>query len=165
MTRLLILSDSHGKIAYIDDILRKHNHQFDLLIHLGDQCSDMVSFLPSLDQYYLVRGNMESHLSDIEENPYYKKEGLEIKLEGLSIFLTHGHRFSLHATSVFLHKESIKKGYQLVLHGHTHKKRNEVVDGIHYFNPGALTDRDYGMITLDNQKVVEAKHLHLTEKW
>ncbi len=174
MTRLLVLSDSHGQLSYIDDVLRKHKNDYDILIHLGDQCSDMLTFLPSgsenqhsVSNFYLVRGNIENDIIFDNESNAQKayKESVLLQIENFSVLLTHGHRFSLQSTSIFLHKMALKNGCDLVFHGHTHKRRNQVVDGIRYFNPGALVNREYAIITLDNKEIVKVEELNLLNKW
>ena len=173
MTRILIISDSHSQLSYIDDVLRKHKNDYDILVHLGDQCSDMLTFLPlenkteSSKQVYLVRGNIENDLVFNSDSKIQKefKESVSLEIEGFSVFFTHGHRFSLQSTSLFLQKTAVKNGYDLVFHGHTHQRRNQVVDGIRYFNPGALVNREYAIVTLDDKKIVKIDELNLLSKW
>jgi len=65
LTRLLVVSDSHGKVDYIYDVIRKHQGDFDVFVHLGDKSYDMLSFLNDVSSLIMVKGNMETVFPDM----------------------------------------------------------------------------------------------------
>lgn len=162
MARLLIVSDSHGNIGKIDDILRKYENNYDYFIHLGDRVYDMISFKDNVKNLIAIKGNIEL------QNPLQTDFGTQetiLEIEGMKIFITHGSRYSVESTLVFLKKHAKKIGAQVVLFGHTHIKFLEFEDGILLFNPGALTDNDYGILELENGEVTSIEHSYLSERW
>ena len=164
MTRLLIVSDTHGEVIKLEDLLRKYKGQFDIFIHLGDRLFDFFSMNETAlgnAKTYLISGNMEMDIP-MENYPVYNDAVFEV--EQMRIFATHGHRYSVHSTLIFLKKEARKQNVKLVLYGHTHEKELFVEDDIMYFNPGALKNSDYGYIQIDGSEVVNIEQGYLAEK-
>jgi putative phosphoesterase len=66
-----------------------------------------------------------------------------IDIEDARIFMTHGHYFSSF-TEYVSNKKLVAFGKEhnvdLILHGHTHVKKDDVLDGIRILNPGSLSD-------------------------
>jgi len=162
VTRLLVISDSHGKVDRIYDLIRKHRDEFDVLFHLGDKSYDMLSFLEDGFPLILVKGNMETVYPEM--NMVVDWERIT-EYDGVKLLATHGHRYSVHSTLVFLKKHALHLGVNLVLFGHTHEQTCFEEEGITYFNPGALQDGHYGMLTLNSGKVTETKLLFLPDRW
>ena len=74
------------------------------------------------------------------------------KLGGVSIAATHSH---VDGKIMELVRE---KRFKWIFHGHTHEKRDEVVQGVRIVNPGALgglgrEPRTYCVVDLDAEKV------------
>jgi len=162
LTRLLVVSDSHGKVDYIYDVIRKHQGDFDVFVHLGDKSYDMLSFLNDVSSLIMVKGNMETVFPDMNMEVEWERI---VEYEGVKILATHGHRYSVHSTMVFLKKHALHLGINLVLFGHTHEQTVVNEDGIVYFNPGALQNRYYGMVRLHNGGVEAVEHCYLPERW
>ena len=62
MTKLLVLSDSHGARGAIERILNKEQNNVDAVIFLGDGLRDLeqtLAFFPHL-RVYFVAGNCDS---------------------------------------------------------------------------------------------------------
>ncbi len=159
---MIIVSDSHGNISKIDDILRKYENKFDYFIHLGDRIYDMISFTDVIPRLIAIRGNIELH------NPMHSDLGqneVSMDIEGMKLFITHGSRYSVESTLVFLKKHAAKLGAQIVLFGHTHMKFLEFQDGILFFNPGALVDNDYGILEIEDGEITSIEHSYLSERW
>lgn len=162
MTRLLITSDSHGKVDRIYDLIRKHRGEFDVLFHLGDKSYDMLSFLHEGFPVILIKGNMETNYPEINSVVDWERIG---DYDGVKFLATHGHRYSVHSTLVFLKKHATHLGVHLVLFGHTHEQASFEETGIVYFNPGALQSNHYGMVTLHDGQITETKLLFLPDRW
>lgn len=162
MTKLLIVSDTHGKISKLDDVVRKYSGKFNLLIHLGDRSYDALSLQESVYNIIIIKGNIEIDSPKMKEVGAYEQV---LDVEGLRVFATHGHRYSVHSTMVFLKKRAKEVKADLVLFGHTHEKYLDMNDGIMYFNPGALENGDYGVIDIDNGEIVSIDHSYLSDKW
>ncbi len=162
MTRLLVISDSHGKVDRIYDLVRKHRGEFDVLFHLGDKSYDMLSFLEDGYPVILIKGNMETLSPDISMLVDWERV---TDYDGVKILATHGHRYSAHSTLVFLKKHALHLGVNLVLFGHTHEQACFEEDGITYFNPGALQDGNYGIVHLDKGDITKTELLFLPDRW
>ncbi|URA10352.1 YfcE family phosphodiesterase [Thermospira aquatica] len=162
MTRLLVISDSHGKVDRIYDLVRKHIGEFDVLFHLGDKAYDMLPFLEDGYSVVLIKGNMETLASDVSLPVDWEHLA---EYDGVKLLATHGHRYSVHSTLVFLKKHALHLGVSLVLFGHTHEQACFKEDGITYFNPGALQDGYYGIVHLDKSAITKTELLFLPDRW
>lgn len=133
-----ILSDTHNnehntRLAL--DLMRLH--QVERLIHCGDITAPHIVALFEGWQVDFLRGNVDANLEELQEavaslgNATYGHK-LALELDGVRLAATHGHDQAL------LH-ELIRSGnYRYVFHGHSHRRRNELIDGTHVINPGAL---------------------------
>ncbi len=145
MTKILVLSDSHGNIDGIKKVLDKEK-DYDYVFHLGDYITDMDGFLKLLKQKaYCVRGNCDGGSFD-----------LELNLSGVKILLTHGNDYKVKYSLTRLFLKAQEGEYNLVCFGHTHVPTLEVQNGITLFNPGALSKHGkgcYGIIEIDNGNI------------
>ena len=162
MTRLLIVSDTHGNISKLDDLIRKYDKQYEYIFHLGDRSYDIQSLQETSGNIILIKGNIESSSGRSNDTGVYETL---LEIDGVRGFATHGHRYSVKSTLIFLKKQAKKVNANLVFFGHTHEKYLEIDDDIMYFNPGALSDNDYGYITLDQGEIVGIEHGYLSERW
>ena len=149
MTKLLVLSDSHGARDAIKRILNKEQNNVDAVIFLGDGLRDLeqaLAFFPHL-RVYSVAGNCDY--------------GALEPLDGLAafdqtvVFYTHGHMYGVKYDLDTLADAAAARGAEVALFGHTH--RRELVRGVGtaatVFNPGSLRDGgSYGVITIENGK-------------
>lgn len=103
----------------------------DAVIHLGDHLEDaesMESVFSGVD-FYHVPVNCDFFTS--------APPSLTISLDGVRIFLTHGHLFGVKSGLTRLTLEARRVGAQLALFGHTHRALLEEQDGLWLMNPGA----------------------------
>jgi putative phosphoesterase len=132
-----VLSDSH--VYDLKDLSKKAIimlEDMDLIVHAGDFTGKrLVDELRKLGNFNGVYGNMDP-FSIRKELP----EKMTLELEGFKVGVTHpsegGPPFGLN--------ERIKKKFEYVdaiIYGHTHLPRNEVINGILYFNPGSITGK------------------------
>ena len=60
-------------------------------------------------------------------------------------FAVHGHRHAIRYTPDILVEEAIAEDCNIVLHGHTHVRRNEYRNGVYLMNPGSAAQPRDGM--------------------
>ena len=135
--KLGIFSDSH--VNDLTDLPKKAMNLLegmDLIVHAGDYTDkELVDKLQKLGNFKGVYGNMDPH-SVREELP--KKVTLE--LNGFKIGVIHP---SEGGPPFGLEKRITKKFERIdaIIFGHTHFPKNEVINGILYFNPGSITGK------------------------
>ena len=100
------------------------------MFHLGDCERDtqrLEKEFPDLP-LYRVCGNCDRE----PVNP----EVLQLTLDGVKFFLTHGHRYSVKYTLDALLNAAYFAGADMVLFGHTHRAMSETMQGLYVVNPG-----------------------------
>ncbi len=135
--RVGLLSDSHGRAERtaraVDALLAAGA---DTLIHAGDIETDEVLDCLAGHNAHLVWGNCDWDRAGLER--YARDIGIavhgdsgEVTVDGVRIAFTHGH---LPAAM----RSAMASGAAFLVHGHTHERRDDVVDGVRIINPGAL---------------------------
>ena len=135
--RVGLLSDSHGRAERtaraVDALLAAGA---DTLIHAGDIETDEVLDCLAGHNAHLVWGNCDWDRAGLER--YARDIGIavhgdagEVTVDGVRIAFTHGHLPPAMRSAMAL-------GAAFLVHGHTHERRDEVVDGVRIVNPGAL---------------------------
>lgn len=135
--RVGLLSDSHGRAERtaraVDALLAAGA---DTLIHAGDIETDEVLDCLAGHNAHLVWGNCDWDRAGLER--YARDIGIavhgdsgEVTVDGVRIAFTHGH---LPAAM----RSAMSSGAAFLVHGHTHERRDDVVDGVRIINPGAL---------------------------
>ena len=111
-----VISDTHG---YVDERALPHFANVDLILHGGDVGSaEVLQLLASVAPVYAVEGNNDTELDlDLPQR-------LLLELEGHRIEVVHQ---LAQATSTS----------DVLVHGHSHKMRNEWLDERLFLNPGA----------------------------
>ena len=132
-----VVSDTHNNIKNIKKIIYLFNDkQVDLVIHTGDisKASTLEIFSNLNSPLVGVFGNndrIEEGLKEVceEYNFNFQEPPLSLTLENKKV-------------AVF-HEPELIEGYikdhqdiDLILHGHTHRYKEEIVGDIIYFNPG-----------------------------
>lgn len=130
-TKLLVISDTHGRTKNLDKLLLLAG-PVDYLLHLGDVGND-VGYIESVAgcPCCFVAGN----------NDYFSglpKERV-VKIAGKTIFMAHGHNHYVNAHKGLIKKAAMEKGASIALFGHTHVPYLEEEDGIALANPGSLS--------------------------
>lgn len=133
MMRVGVFSDSHGDTQALDELLEKMGH-VDAVCFLGDVARDAdhlqgrLSAMPGAPALYAVRGN----------NDYFGTCALPwdllIELDGVRIYMTHGHRIVSEMSLVYKAQEC---GAQVAMFGHTHAAYCDVIQGVMLLNPGS----------------------------
>ena len=154
MRDILIVSDTHGRVSRLNELIEYRQKLIKdsdplTIIHLGDGLNDLFSS----SQYdniisYAVRGNCDFSIADRmsphgEEMPIYQL----IHIDKYKLFITHGHLFSVKGGYEELCREASRQGADMVLFGHTHLPMIEYIEkgsirGVDnelvLFNPGSL---------------------------
>ena len=152
MKKILIISDNHGFMHQLRDVIEREAH-IDLFLHLGDgECStsQYERLLPPLTASIYLKGN----------NDFMPlKPTARFEVEGVEIFAAHGHKYAVKQGFSVLENEAKKQGVQLVCYGHTHRAEVHETDGITYVNPGSFTGyysptgSTYAVAILDDGKI------------
>lgn len=159
--KLLVLSDSHGHLGLISDALRLELQGVDFVVHLGDFWFDMKPFIREIKnsgkEIIIIRGNVDSMRGDSTTAFIPEIEFLEF--EGRKVMFTHGHVFEVHNGLEKLKYASASNKCEVVIFGHTHQPMAREVNGVFFFNPGALRDGVYGVVSIG--EAISYKHYRL----
>jgi len=116
--RIAVFSDTHDRYP---PKLPSRLRGADEIWHLGDVCAPtvLVEFEQLGPPLRVVRGNCDAN----EAWPL----ALELEREGVNFYLTH------------IPPNAAPAGVVAVLHGHTHVPRDEMLGGVRWLNPGAIS--------------------------
>ncbi len=153
MTRIIVVSDSHGLRKELRMIREKHP-EADAYLHCGDSELDKNH----LDGWVSVLGNMDFYV--------YPKE-LVIDVNGVNVYMTHSHLIDYRDRTKLVAKEAARRNCKIALFGHSHLYFCEEIDGIICVNPGSLRyNRDrslpsYAIIDIDSDQKVSVRRINL----
>lgn len=123
--RIAVLSDTHDRLP--ERLLTKiESASVDEIWHLGDVCEEHVLIeIQALGKpLYVVRGNCDDNFNW----PLTR----DLEREGLRFHLVH------------IPRRTAPEGCDVLLHGHTHVPRDEMVEGVRFLNPGCITRPNRG---------------------
>ncbi|MDY0323563.1 MAG: metallophosphoesterase [Candidatus Carbobacillus sp.] len=124
--RFLIMSDTHGLVQPVSDIVR--DHPVDYILHAGD--SEMDTGRSPFRQMIMVRGNMDRDLT--------LQAMRLLRTQGLILLLVHGHEHGVKQDLLRLKLLAQEHGVRIVVYGHTHRPGYLLEEGVLYINPGSL---------------------------
>ncbi len=142
--KILVISDTHGRIDAAKELIDKINPDF--TFHLGDMADDCKR----LEERFMhkviacVKGN----------NDYFDKTyPLEriAKIGGKTFFACHGHKYNVKTSLNALRYRAQELGADIVLFGHTHIPFVDSAEDMIMLNPG--TTGTYGIIEINEGKV------------
>lgn len=136
--RIGIISDTHDDLRALEravGVLRAED--ITTLLHCGDLCTPSVLEALSDFDTWIARGNMDRH--EALEPTAHEVLGAgrladhhHLTLAGQSVVLMHGHQEGEL-------RQLISAGdHAYVVHGHTHRRRDQRIGPTHVVNPGAL---------------------------
>lgn len=147
-----IISDTHDNVFGIKEavaIFKKEKVEF--VCHCGDVVAPVTAALFSGLSPRFVRGNCDGDVENLKaraeyiDGTYYGELG-EFELKGKKFAMTHYPEIA----------EKLVKGkkYDYVLHGHTHRIRDQKIGKTRILNPGNLylSHQDHGIMILDVEK-------------
>ena len=123
--RIAVISDTHGRLR--DDIAEELN-DYDLLMHAGDFDDEYTykRLSGGLRAFLGVKGNCDWFAYGPMLPPSRK-----VELGGVVVFMTHRPG----DIGRYLNGDA-----DIVIHGHTHVRREEYKNGVLYLNPGSLSE-------------------------
>ncbi len=152
--KILAISDTHGCFEKFYKAC-KWEHP-DAVVFSGDCSSDaleMEYIFPEI-KFFIVRGNCDY-------DDYKTKDDLTVELEGLKIFLTHGHLYSVKRDYSRIEEKGQEEGADIVVFGHTHSPYYFESENITLFNPGAVLNNSYGIIEIEKGRKIKFTHKKL----
>ncbi|MCR5249495.1 MAG: YfcE family phosphodiesterase [Lachnospiraceae bacterium] len=158
--KIIVISDTHGHIETLDDVLEKEGMP-DLLLHCGDICGDEDRLRQRLIcPCRMVGGNMDFSWQLPTDDI--------VEAEGHRIFFAHGHRLGVNFDTATLAEEAAVCDADIALYGHTHVPDIHREQGVTVMNPGSLCfprqagrRKSYGVIELapDREPECEIRYL------
>lgn len=127
MSKVLVVSDSHGLTKELEVLRERHIDEVDLMIHCGD--SQLLPDDQSISGYLTVLGNCDYSGYPLET---------QTELAGRKIFVTHGHRYSVKSSLMTLKYKAEEVGANIACFGHSHVLGAEVIGSTLFLNPGSI---------------------------
>lgn len=129
--KILIISDTHGFLWNLDEVLKKMT-PIDMLIHCGDIQKDEEPIKAAVNcPVYMVAGN-----NDL--GTWLEKE-IFLDIGKYHVMVTHGHKYFVGYGLDMLAESAKRKGADVVMFGHTHVPVIKKVGGVTLVNPGSIT--------------------------
>jgi len=155
MYKILVVSDTHGKIGPLMDLIdriKDLNHIF----HLGDLVGDAedIEAVTKLPVDY-VAGNCDFYESEISENKV-------VAIKGKRFLLTHGHNLGVKYSLKKLRAIARREKYDCIFFGHTHQTFLDYEGKTLILNPGSISlprNSDfptYAIIQIDDKACIHA---------
>ena len=138
--KILVFSDSHASRRYMKRCIGQLNP--DAVIHLGDYYDDAQTMEEEFSHipFHMVAGNCDRYRC-----PPDARELLCYGVGGVTMMMTHGHRYFVKNGLGALLAEARRLGAAAVLFGHTHQAVcMQEPDGLWVLNPGSC---GYGCYT------------------
>lgn len=172
------LSDTHG---YFEDTKKALDilKDCDKLLHLGDvlapgprngihegyDAKELARVFAQREDIILIKGNCDADVDEqIMERKFLNNEEVFLDWEDLKIYASHGYK----GTELDRIGKAKIMGANIVVVGHTHVKRFEIINGIIYLCPGSVgvpkdgsksvviyENKEFKFINIENKKVIE----------
>ena len=146
--KLLICSDIHGDVECVNKILEIFESEgYDKLVILGDilyhgprndlpshySPKEVITALNAVaDKIIAVRGNCDTEVDQMVLNFPVLADYAVLFLDGSTVYLTHGHKYSVANPLPLSHGD-------IMLYGHTHVLKIEKAENNLFINPGSIT--------------------------
>lgn len=129
--KILVVSDTHRKNdSYV--ALCQQLAPLDMVIHCGDvEGGEFLIQKAAECEVHMVAGNNDFF------SPLPREEIFEV--QGLKIWLTHGHNYYVSMDNEILKEEARNRGVDIVMYGHSHKPVIDYDGDIVAINPGSLS--------------------------
>jgi len=124
--RIGVIADTHGKVS--PEVFTAFAG-VSLILHAGDIGGDgIITELETIARVVAVRGNTDKDLA----SPFFP-DTRRLIVEGVELFLCHEPFRAV----------SLSPMPQVVIHGHTHLARREIIEHTLWFNPGSASITKY----------------------
>jgi putative phosphoesterase len=139
-----VISDTHGLLRpEAVELLRGSEH----IIHAGDiGAPEIIPELEKIAPVTAIRGNVDTQMW---AQRFAETEVVE--LAGLFLYVIHD------ANAIDLNPKAA--GFAAVISGHSHKLKQEVRDGVLYFNPGSAGPRRFKLPISVGRLTIDGGHL------
>jgi uncharacterized protein len=127
MSKVLVVSDSHGLTGELEVLRERHLNEVDLMIHCGD--SEMMPDDKVMNGYLTVKGNCDFGGYPLETTK---------EVAGRKFFITHGHKYSVKSSLMNLKYKAAEVGADIACFGHSHVLGAEVIGDTLFLNPGSI---------------------------
>ena len=123
--KVLVFSDSHGRLQPMEAIIRAHADTTDAVLHLGDGAAEVLTLRAKFRQipFHAVTGNCDSYT--------FSEFGITqdqcLVLGGYTLYLCHGDRFGVGGGTSALAAYAAYKNADIALYGHTHMAHDEYI--------------------------------------
>lgn len=126
--KALIVSDNHGDLESLKELMAIYKDEVDLWLHCGD--SEFMASDSIWEQFKTVRGNMDSgYALPLDQLVDFGKEKL---------LVVHGHNHRVGFTLDPVKKLAIENDADIVFYGHTHIAKIDKIDEMYFINPGSI---------------------------
>lgn len=146
-----VISDTHIPfvVKEIPSSVLTAFKKIDLIVHAGDYTElKVIKKLKELNNFMGVYGNMDpENIREIIP----KKDVLEVGKFKIGIIHGHGAPQGLEARV----RAEFHEKLDVIIYGHSHLTKNEIIDDILFFNPGSSTDenfapfKSFGILTIE----------------
>ncbi|MEO2074656.1 MAG: metallophosphoesterase [Bacillus sp. (in: firmicutes)] len=149
MSKVLVISDSHGLTRELEVIRQRHINDVDVMIHCGD--SQLMPDDRAMTGYVTVMGNCDF-------GGGFPLDTV-VEVSGYKFFITHGHRYSVKTSLMNLKYKAEEMGANIVCFGHSHVLGAEVIGGTLFLNPGSIRlprerlEKTYVILDLNDEMV------------
>lgn len=149
--KILVTSDIHFSVKLMEKVF--DNETFDAVVFLGDGNVRKVIEKKQISKtLFTVKGNR-----DIFSNlPKF----LNFSLEGVRFFAMHGNiKGGVKDENLinYAEKNSLGQRPKVILFGHTHKQYSQKTNDFLLLNPGAIKNKEYAVLTLDDGEIKNAE--------
>lgn len=150
MYQIIVVSDSHGRRNVLDDLTIMYPNA-NFYLHAGDS----LLTKSAIDPYLSVKGNCDFFI----KNPF-----LLLEVGSVTIYMTHGHHSDLSNEGMI--NEARRNNADIIIHGHTHSRKNIFLDGVHILCPGSLANsrkgkESYAIITFSSKTDIKIEIIDL----
>lgn len=155
--KILVLSDSHAALSFMRLCVEKVKPQ--MIIHLGDYYDDGQALGEEYPEIPLIQvpGNCDRYRC-----PPYVSEILIQRVDGVNLYMTHGHKHRVKQDTGKLLRDAKACQADGVLYGHTHVANcYQDPEGLWILNPGSCGyfGGSAGLIETKNGKIVSCRIL------
>jgi len=137
--KILLVSDTHGYTASLEDLLKQYTGTVQAVYHMGDHARDLLGFeqkYPELS-FAAVAGNTDYDYSLPREKIITITVGEKDNISR-RIMLVHGHNHGVKTSTVRLSYYALEKEVDACFFGHTHVPEINMYRSVFMMNPGSL---------------------------